>query len=129
MGSKVICVSKVNLDCRYMSGHREYEVKTTINKCPEDTAHSQSLECHLVIKRYSDFEALYKRLVANYLEYLVPPMPDKSLRNYMVGEDSDFVNERIKDLEYFLVRVNSHPHLRSKPEFKEFLTYQRPDAS
>ncbi len=43
----------------------------------------------------------------------------------MVGEDSAFVNARIKDLEYFLVRINAHPILRSKPEFKDFLTYER----
>jgi hypothetical protein len=111
-----------------MSGHREYEVKTTINKCPEDTEHSQSFEYHLVIKRYSDFEALYTKLMATYLEYLIPPLPDKSIKNFLATDESEFVSQRIKDLEYFLVRINSHPKLRSKPEFREFLTYKREEG-
>ena len=114
---------------RYLSpGHREYEVKTTLNTRPDETERSLFLECHLVLKRYSDFEALYQGLVTNYLECLVPPLPDKSVRNFLVGEDSSFVNERIKDLEYFVVRVNAHPVLRAKPEFKDFLTYDRGDG-
>jgi len=109
-----------------MTGHREYEIKTTINKTPEVTLeNSQALEVHLVIKRYSDFEELYKKLLTNYPHCLVPPLPEKSIKNFIATDESDFIKKRVKDLEYFLVRINSHPKLRGKPEFRDFITHKR----
>lgn len=75
-----------------MSAHREYEIRTTINTDTEATVvDTNNLEYYLVVKRYSDFEALYNKLVTNYLEYLVPPLPDKSLQNFFANEESEFV--------------------------------------
>ena len=80
-----------------------------------------------MIKRYSDFEDLYKKLMSAYPHCLVPPLPEKSVKNFIATDESDFVKKRLKDLEYFLVRINSHPKLRSKPEFRDFITHKRED--
>ena len=72
-------------------------------------------------KRFSDFKKLYSQLISIYLENLVPPLPDKSLKNFISNDDSIFVKTRVKDLEYFLVRINSHPKLKETDEFKSFL--------
>ena len=83
------------------------------------------MQTYTVSKRFNDFESLYNKLLANYPEYLIPPLPAKSVRNLLAADDSDFVKERVKDLEYFIVRLSLHPRLSMTPEFKEFLTEER----
>ncbi|CDW72128.1 sorting nexin 7 [Stylonychia lemnae] len=104
-----------------MPGHREYEIKTIFNLNPCETNMSQILETHIVKKRYSDFEQLYELLVNNYLECLLPPLPEKSIQNFTSDEDSDFVRIRQRELEYFLNRLNNHKKLSYVQEFRDFL--------
>ena len=78
-----------------------------------------------VERRFSDFEAFFNLLQTTlYSEYLLPPIPDKQffLKNYVHKDESEFVTQRMQDLEYFLVRLNSHHRIRFCKEFQEFLT-------
>lgn len=51
-------------------------------------------------------------------------MPEKSLYDKIAADDSSFVDERLKDLEYLLVRLNDHPVLRNSDELMEFISVQ-----
>jgi hypothetical protein len=56
---------------------------------------------------------------------IVPPLPDKSLMNMLVKNDSTFVEERRRELRRFLKRVTKHRVLGQAPEFLEFLKNER----
>jgi hypothetical protein len=81
-----------------------------------------------VSRRFSDFEAFYNHLQNTlYTEYLLPPLPDKQffLKNYLLTDESAYVQQRMLDLEYFLVRLNSHHRIRFCKEYREFLTGEK----
>lgn len=83
-----------------------------------------------VSRRFSDFEAFHTMLTNTvFCEYLLPPLPDKHnfIKNYILEDDSDFVKQRMRDLEYFLVRLNAHHKLRYSRELREFLTGEKLD--
>jgi hypothetical protein len=52
---------------------------------------------------------------------IIPPLPDKSLKDKIVKDDSDFVDERKFDLLRFLRKVSKHRVLSQSSEFREFV--------
>lgn len=71
-----------------------------------------------VIRRYSDFEWLGKRLQSAFPGAIVPPIPSKAL----VGRfEASFVETRRRALERFLMRVAGHPELGNSADLVTFL--------
>lgn len=109
-------------------GHREYLVRACFtfwdpaNRKSEEAELDQSTE---VWRRFSDFTSLLEQLQAGYPGCIVPPLPDKSLMNMLVNNDSTFIEERRRELRRFLKRVTKHRVLGQTPEFLEFLRNDR----
>lgn len=90
----------------------------------------KDLNTYKVYRRFSDFEAFHLLLTnTTHCEYLLPPLPDKHifLQNYIQQDDSAFVTQRMEDLEYYLVRLNTHHKVRYSRELREFMTGEKLD--
>lgn len=81
------------------------------------------------MRRYSDFLALYKHLVAQYEGTIVPPPPPKDamgtgLMKFKSGgeEITPFIERRGAALGRFIARVAAHPTLAGDEVLKLFLT-------
>jgi len=72
-----------------------------------------------IARRYSDFSWLHETLRSEFLNILVPPMPEKAIFDRFSPE---FVEYRRKELERFLKRVLDHPQLSKSDNVKLFLT-------
>ena len=46
----------------------------------------------------------------------------------MQGDESEFVQQRVADLEYYLVRLNAHHRVRFSKELREFLMGEKLDS-
>jgi hypothetical protein len=78
-----------------------------------------------VWRRYSDFESLYTQLQKTYLCSIIPPLPEKSLKDKVVADASDFVETRRRGLLRFLKRLSKHRILGQSEEFSEFIKNQK----
>jgi hypothetical protein len=86
---------------------------------------ASSLLESIVFRRFSDFERLYTLLLDVQVQpcgYIIPPLPEKSVYDKLVADDSQFVKDRVSDLERFLVRIGNHKMLRQTHIFYLFLT-------
>jgi hypothetical protein len=59
--------------------------------------------------------------MTKYPESIIPPLPNKSLKDKIAQDDSNFVDKRKNELALFLIRVGDHPILGQTEEFLEFL--------
>jgi hypothetical protein len=78
-----------------------------------------------VWRRYSDFESLYTQLQKTYLCSIIPPLPEKSLKDKIVADESEFVEARRRELLRFLKRLSKHRILGQSDEFSEFVKNQK----
>ena len=70
-----------------------------------------------VERRYSDFEALRKTLLARWPGCFIPPIPPKkTIGNF----DQSFIEERRRFLDLFCKRIAQLPHLFYSEEFEIF---------
>ena len=112
-----------------MSGYRSYLIKITFSFwdpsqkfTPDNLSLDQETE---VWRRYSDFESLYTQLQKTYLCSIIPPLPEKSLKDKVVSDTSDFVETRRGELLRFLKRLTKHRILGQSEEFTEFIKNQK----
>ncbi|ODV83926.1 hypothetical protein CANARDRAFT_202142 [[Candida] arabinofermentans NRRL YB-2248] len=66
-----------------------------------------------VRRRYSDFDSFRKILESETTRVVIPKLPEKSLLNYSNRFNDDFIEERRKGLEKFLIVVSGHPLLQT----------------
>jgi len=109
-GSSIFCsVSKPEKVGEGMNAYVTYVVFT---KNTDNTNAS-------IARRYSDFSWLHEMLKNDFRNTLIPPLPEKAIFDRFSPE---FVEYRRKELERFLKRVLSHPHLSKSPHVTKFLT-------
>ncbi|KAI8455121.1 Vps5 C terminal like-domain-containing protein [Phakopsora pachyrhizi] len=111
--------------------HTVYTVKTTAT----DPGTYGSLKgSSTVLRRFRDFVWLFEVLTSNNPGVIVPPIPDKNIRNRF---QEGFIAARRVALEIFLQKTVNHPMLMSDPDLKLFLEsdsfalevkHRRPDS-
>jgi hypothetical protein len=78
------------------------------------------------VRRYGDFEWLSDQLANTYPGIIIPPVPEKQA----VGRFSpDFVEQRRRGLERFLLKISMHPVLVESHHFITFLTGTPPNKN
>jgi len=80
----------------------------------------------IAVRRYSDFLWLHDRLGEEFIEIIIPPVPEKTIINHT---SSDLVDYRRRELEKFLKRVLRHQTLNKSQYLKYFLTANESDMS
>jgi len=78
------------------------------------------------VRRYSDFLWLHDRLGEEFIEIIIPPVPEKVIVN---TTSSDLVDYRRRELEKFLKRVLRHQTLNKSQYLKYFLTATEQDMA
>ncbi|CDW71127.1 sorting nexin-4 [Stylonychia lemnae] len=114
---------------RYMPGFRLYHIKTMSSKGSvtpslDPFTNEQSYNQHSLFeveRRFKDFKSFYLQLHENYPYCLIPPIPAKSYKDKISSDDSEFVENRRKQLLQFLLRIASHEVLGKCEELREFL--------
>jgi len=76
------------------------------------------------VRRYSDFLWLHDRLEEEFIDVIIPPVPEKAFVN---NTSSDIVEYRRRELEKFLKRVLRHSSLSKSQYVKSFLTANEQD--
>eukprot|EP00002_Diphylleia_rotans_P038439 TRINITY_DN8743_c0_g6_i1.p1 TRINITY_DN8743_c0_g6~~TRINITY_DN8743_c0_g6_i1.p1 ORF type:complete len:440 (-),score=105.63 TRINITY_DN8743_c0_g6_i1:286-1605(-) len=74
-----------------------------------------------VRRRYTDFLWLRTQLVKTFPTVLIPPLPEKQRMDYLDRLSPEFLEKRRRFLEKFLIRISTHPKLRSHDDFHTFL--------
>jgi sorting nexin-1/2 len=77
-------------------------------------------------RRYSDFLWLHDRLGEEFIEVIIPPVPEKVIVNHT---SSDLVDYRRRELQKFLKRVLRHTSLNKSQYLKYFLTASESDMA
>ncbi|KAJ8299164.1 hypothetical protein KUTeg_023224 [Tegillarca granosa] len=72
-----------------------------------------------VSRRYKHFDWLHERLEEKFTCIPVPPLPDKAISGRY---EDDFINERMKQLQYWVDRMVRHPVISKSDVFLHFLT-------
>lgn len=80
----------------------------------------------IAVRRYSDFLWLHDRLGEEFIEIIIPPVPEKTIINHT---SSDLVDYRRRELEKFLKRVLRHQTLNKSQYLKYFLTANESDMA
>jgi len=95
-----------------MNAHVEYKlhVKTSFTQF--------KLSEFDTLRRYKDFVWLREKLAEKYKGYLIPPLPEKALLNRF---NTEFLENRRRELERFLQRIVDHPVLIQSTELQTFL--------
>jgi sorting nexin-4 len=65
---------------------------------------------YTILRRYSDFDILYKCLTFDYPTLLIPPLPNKQRLEYIKGGrfTDEFVSKRCNSLNIFINRIINH---------------------
>jgi len=78
------------------------------------------------VRRYSDFLWLHDRLGEEFIEIIIPPVPEKVI---VSSTSSELVDYRRRELEKFLKRVLRHKTLCKSQYVKYFLTVSEQDMT
>ncbi|UJR31528.1 hypothetical protein I4U23_019017 [Adineta vaga] len=123
-------VEIVNPITHGLGGNRytDYEIRTR-TKLPVFRLKDSSVR-----RRYSDFEWLRKELERDS-KIVVPPLPGKAwqrqipafLRNNDGLFDDDFIEERRKGLEEFIIKIAGHPLAQNERSLHVFLQEEKID--
>eukprot|EP00347_Sterkiella_histriomuscorum_P012746 403367380 len=135
---------KDSFDRQIPIGHRDYQLISVLSGCIEQTSstpfpdddisncknksiskrgdNQQAERTFEVTRRFKDFKSLHSQMRIKYLECIIPPLPNKSMRDKIAEDDSNFVEKRRYELLQFMKRVVDHPFLSQTEEFYEFLT-------
>lgn len=92
-------------------GSNSYTIYHIIIKTDNKKINNSNYE---IVRRYSDFDILYKSLTFDYPTLLIPPLPNKQRLEYIKGGrfTSEFVMKRCHSLHLFLNRLIHHPVLK-----------------
>lgn len=78
---------------------------------------------YTIVRRYSDFDALFKCLTFDYPSLLIPPLPNKQRLEYIKGGrfTEEFILKRCNSLNLFINRIIEHPVLSQSDVLTIFL--------
>jgi hypothetical protein len=68
-------------------------------------------------RRYTDFLNFYNEMVRAYPQCLVPPIPEQTVAALL---DEEVVEQRARELQWFLNALSNHKHLASIPHLEIF---------
>lgn len=75
----------------------------------------------LCYRRYKDFEKFYSVLKIRYPQYIFPRLSQKNFVMSKVIENPEFIENRRKQLKYFINRLYLHDKIGKSEEFKKFI--------
>ena len=102
-----------------MQQYISYKVNTSLEYGGGLGGGDESVSQSCVIRRFSDWVWLQGALTSELPGLLIPPLPDKALMGRFTPE---FVEERRRALQLFLVRCMEHPLIRRHAHLLLFLT-------
>ena len=82
---------------------------------PKNQDNEKSILC---FRRYSDFDKFYNTLKVRYPHCIFPRL---SLKGFKFNEDKTFLENRRKELQYFINRLYFHEEISKSEEFKHFI--------
>ena len=95
------------------SEHKGYTVYE-ISKIIEDKKHI------LCYRRYDNFSKFYEALKIRYPHYIIPKLSPKKIMA-KVYDDQVFIEQRRKELEFFINEIDSHDVMGKSEELQKFL--------
>ena len=104
-----ICVLEDKEKYEY-KGHVVYEISKNI----DDKKHI------LCYRRYDNFAVFYESLKKRYPQYIYPKLPQKNFQTKIIY-DKIFLEQRRKQLEFFINEISSHNIIGKSEELKKFL--------
>ena len=104
-----ICVLEDKEKYEY-KGYVIYEISKTI----DDKKHI------LCYRRYDNFAVFYEALKQRYPQYIYPKLPEKNFQTKIIY-DKVFLEQRRKQLEFFINEISSHNIIGQSEELKKFL--------
>ena len=77
----------------------------------------------LCYRRYKDFDKFYNTLKIRYPHFIFPRLSEKTnlVKNNKFFSDPEFIENRRKELQYFMNQLYLHEELGNTEEFKKFL--------
>ena len=76
----------------------------------------------LCYRRYNDFDRFYNALKIRFPDCVFPRLSQKSIIQKF-QEDPTFIENRRKELQYFINRLYFHDQIGKSEEFKQFISY------
>ena len=86
-----------------------------IKKDPNSYNPKKKILCY---RRYSDFDKFYNKLKTRYPHCIFPRLSQKQ---YIKNEEQIFLENRRKELQYFINRLYYHEEISKSEEFKRFI--------
>ena len=77
----------------------------------------------LCFRRYKDFEKFYNTLKFRFPHCVFPRLSEKNFVLAKVKDDPSFIENRRKELQFFINKLYFHEHIGKSEEFKHFINY------
>ena len=77
----------------------------------------------LCFRRYKDFEKFYNTLKFRFPHYVFPRLSEKNFVLAKVKDDPSFIENRRKELQFFINKLYLHEIIGKSEEFKHFINY------
>ena len=77
----------------------------------------------LCFRRYKDFEKFYNTLKIRFPHCIFPRLSEKNYVMAKVRDDPTFIENRRKELQYFINKLYFHEQIGKSEEFKHFINY------
>ena len=109
--------NKINKIC-VLEDKEKYEYKGyVIYEISKNIDDKKQILCY---RRYDNFALFYDSLKKRYPQYIYPKLPEKNLKTKIIY-DKAFLEQRRKQLEFFINEISSHDILGKSEEFNKFL--------
>ena len=109
--------NKINKIC-VLEDKEKYEYKGyVIYEISKNIDDKKQILCY---RRYDNFDLFYDSLKKRYPQYIYPKLPEKNLKTKIIY-DKAFLEQRRKQLEFFINEISSHNILGKSEEFNKFL--------
>jgi len=96
----------------------ELKNNSNFNMNDIDSKNQNNEKSILCYRRYSDFDKFYNILKLRYPHCIFPRL---SLKGFKFNEDKIFLENRRKELQYFINRLYFHEEISKSEEFKHFI--------
>ena len=96
----------------------ELKNNSNFNMNDIDSKNQNNEKSILCYRRYSDFDKFYNVLKLRYPHCIFPRL---SLKGFKFNEDKIFLENRRKELQYFINRLYFHEEISKSEEFKHFI--------
>ena len=77
----------------------------------------------LCYRRYKDFDKFYNILKIRFPDCVFPRLSQKNYLKFKLQDDPTFIENRRKELQYFINKLYFHDQIGKSDEFKRFISY------